>query len=152
MTEKELIEEALVLFPESYRPDHFTNHNHCEECRDHDKTLLAHTRENISYEELGNPAWDPICFVNEDGFKYYFPALIRLALAGTGKDYYIDQFLFHITQNSSCKPFSREQSGFVVKVLEYLLENKTDEIDNCLDTDDIFNAIDLWTERKNIAN
>jgi hypothetical protein len=81
---------------------------------------------------------------NEKGFKYYFPALVRLALEGTGDEYYIDQFLFHITQNSNCISFTDEQSLFVVKVLEHLLENKAEEIERNLDADNLLNAIERW--------
>lgn len=48
------------MFPADDRPDHFTDPDHCEECRDHDETLRANTREEIPFEVLGNPAWDPI--------------------------------------------------------------------------------------------
>jgi hypothetical protein len=145
MTKEELIQEALRLFPADYRPEHFTDPDHCEECRDHNETLRVNTREDISFEVLGNPGWDPICFVNEKGFKYYFPAMVRLALCGTGDKYYVDQFLFHITQNSSCMSFNDEQSDLVRKVLENLVEKKTDELDDFLDADNIFKAIELWT-------
>ena len=144
MTHDELLEKAYSLFPSSERPAHFTDPGHCEECKDHDDTLLANTREKVSYEVLGNPGWDPICFVNEEGFKYYFPALVRLALEGTCDEYYIDQFLFHVTQNSSCTSFSDEQSVFVEKVLEYLLEHKAEDIERNLDTDDLLAAIEHW--------
>lgn len=144
MNDQKLIKEALSLFPESCRPTNFTDHEHCEECRDHNETLLANTRENISYDVLGNPAWDPICFVNHPGFKYYFPAMVRLAIYGTGNEYYIDQFLFHITENTSCVSFDDQQSSFVLKVLEYMLENKSEEIEVNLDADDILNAIERW--------
>ncbi len=140
----ELVKEALSLFPQNDRPAHFTDPEHCEECRDHDKALLANTREKISYDILGNPGWDPICFINEPGFKYYFPAMVRLALEGTGNEYYIDQFLFHITQNAHCMSFSEAQSLFVVKVLDCLIEKKTEEIDANLDSDDLLSAIERW--------
>jgi hypothetical protein len=143
----ELIKEALALFPESYRPDNFADPGHCEECRDHNETLLGTTREEITFDELGNPGWDPICFINEDGFKYYFPALVRLALNGTGNEYYITQFLFHITENASCKGFSKEQSAYVVNILEYLIENRSKELDDYAETDDVLNAIELWSKK-----
>ncbi len=140
----DLIREALILFPESGRPAHFTDRDHCDECREHDDTLLAHTRETISFDQLGYPGWDPICFVNEAGFKYYFPAMVRLALGGTGETYYLDQFLFHITQNTRCNNFNEAQAAFVLKFLEYLLENRSDEIDDQLDGDDLLNAMVHW--------
>ncbi len=50
MNDQELIKKALSLFPASNRPIHFTDHEHCEECKDHDETLLSNTREDISYD------------------------------------------------------------------------------------------------------
>jgi hypothetical protein len=143
----ELINEALILFPETCRPDNFTDPEHCEECREHNETLLAATREEITFNELGNPGWDPICFINGDGFKYYFPAMVRLALKGSGDEYYITQFLFHITENSSCTGFTLEQSQFVVEVLQYLLEKRSDELEMFLEADDVLNAIALWSKK-----
>ncbi len=144
MKGSELIEEACSIFPASIRPHDFIDPNHCEECREHNDCLKAHTREDISYLELGNSGWDPICFVDEKGFEYYFPALVRLAINGKDNEYYIDQFLFHLTQNSSRLPFSPEQALFIVKVLEYLLENKAEEIESNMDDDELLNAIQLW--------
>lgn len=144
-TKEDLIKDSLRLFPSGYRPANFTDPDHCEECRDHNETLLGTTREAITFNELGNPGWDPICFVNEAGFKYYFPALVRLALTGYGDEYYITQFLFHITQNANCTGFSKNQSEFVVKVLEFLIENRSAELDMFLESDDVLNAIELWS-------
>ncbi len=144
MNAQELIRQVLLLFPASHRPAHFTNHEHCEECRDHDITLRAHNRDQIGFDVLGNPAWDPICFVNEAGYKHYFPALVRLALNGTGNDYYIDQFLFHINQNEHSESLSKEQSALVLKILEHLLAHKSEEIEFNLDADDLLNAIERW--------
>jgi hypothetical protein len=147
ITKEDIIEQALLLFPADYRPDNFTDPGHCEECRDHNDTLLGTTREDITFNELGNPGWDPICFINEEGFKYYFPALVRLALTGYGDEYYITQFLFHITWNTSCMGFTKEQSEFVVKVLEYLVENRAVELDEYAESDDVLNAAELWRNK-----
>lgn len=143
MNNKELISEALLLFPD-IRPDHFTDPGHCEDCRDHDITLLEYTRENIPFYLLGNPGWDTLCFVNEAGFKYFFPAMVRLAIHGTGEEYYIGQFFSHVTENLHCSSFNKQQSMFVIKVLEYLVEHNTEEIAINSDTDDILNAIERW--------
>lgn len=73
------MQEALELFGETPRPEHFTNHTHCSECAEHDETLRNETLESLSYDHL-RPGWDPLCFINPEGFQYYFPALVRLAL------------------------------------------------------------------------
>jgi hypothetical protein len=93
---------------------------------------------------LGNPGWDPLCFADEPGFRYYFSAMVRLALQSTPNEDYIDQFLFHLTINVNCMSFNTEQAAFVRKVLEYLLEIKAEEIESHLDADQLLNAIEMW--------
>jgi len=80
------------------RPAHFTNHRHCEECADHDGLLRARDRQTLSLADVGNPGWDPLCFITPEGLAYYFPTLARLALAEPDALYgwYADQFLFHL--------------------------------------------------------
>lgn len=145
-----LIEIAERLFGDVPRPEHFTDYRHCCECAEHDETFRAHTPGSIGPDELGSPAWDPLCFATEEAFRYFFPALVRLALQGTGERYYLSQFLFHLIRdgrrNSRWKAFSPQQRLFVVEVLENLLEEKAEEIDNNRDSDAILNAIEIWSE------
>jgi hypothetical protein len=49
------------------KPAHFTNYRHCCECAEHDATLLAHDVHSISFQQLGNPGWDPLCFTSVKG-------------------------------------------------------------------------------------
>ena len=91
------IDRAKYLF-KAPKPEHFTNFNHCEECEEHDQTLLALDIDIIGIDELGNPGWDPICFASPEGKKYYLPALIRLSLDTMMDEFYLDQFLFHLAQ------------------------------------------------------
>lgn len=107
------------------RPEHFTDYNHCSECAEHDETLRAHTPETIGVEELGNAGWDPICFITDQGFLYYLPAMARLAL-GAGDVYYLDQFLFHLPGRIGA--MSPAQRKAVHELLEYLFETRFDEI------------------------
>ena len=67
------------------KPEHFTNYRHCCECAEHDETLLAQDVNSIGIEQLGNPGWDPLCFISPEGFLYYLPALIRITLATMDK-------------------------------------------------------------------
>jgi hypothetical protein len=145
-----LNEKADQLFGDSPRPEHFTDYRHCCECAEHDETFRAHTPASIGLSELGSPAWDPVCFATDEAFRYFFPALVRLAVQGTGETYYLDQFLFHLIRdgrrNSRWKAFSPEQRRFVVELLETLLEEKAAEIEKNLDADSILNAIEIWSE------
>ena len=126
------------------KPNHFTNYLHCEECREHDDTLRRHTRESISLMELGNPGWDPICFIEgPKAFQYYLPALARLA-AGRGDEYYLDQFLFHLNEGRITS-MSASARIAVANFLRELIDVMPDEIDNSLDTDELLRRIDQLT-------
>src|SRR5262245_8346730 len=88
------IQRATQLF-QVPRPAHFTNYRHCCECAEHDAILLAYDVQTLSRKQLGNPGWDPLCFVSPEGFLYYMPALIRLTLETmeTPQERYLDQLL-----------------------------------------------------------
>ena len=61
------IQHATQLF-QMPKPEHFTNYRHCCECAEHDATLLAYDVNAIGVEQLGNPGWDPLCFVSPEAF------------------------------------------------------------------------------------
>jgi hypothetical protein len=147
----ELIEKIRLQFGGVIRPEHFTDHNHCCECAEHDETLRDHTVESIGMTELGNPGWDPICFATDEAFRYYFPALVRLTLEGTEQSDYTDQFLFHITydgeQNRRWKSFNDEERRLVVALLEYLLEARGARLEEDNLADDLFTALEIWSEK-----
>jgi hypothetical protein len=92
---------------------------HCDECADHEATMQAVTPETVTLEQVGNPAWDPICYVTDEAFCYFMPGLARLAL-GTGEDYYLDQFLFHLEQGFRIDAFTAEQRRAVALLLDHI--------------------------------
>ncbi len=57
------------VFSSNAAPENYTNRDHCAECAEHDQTLRSYTPQSITLEQLGNPAWDPICFVLPQAFK-----------------------------------------------------------------------------------
>ena len=131
----------IDLFTGLARPHHFGNPEHCSECAEHDETLRSHTPDTISLAELGNPGWDPICFVDSiDGFRYYLPALARLC-CGKGDEYYLGQFLFHLNDQRVGELAAGERA-VIADFLEDLLEQMPDEIDANLDTDSLFRRIE----------
>ncbi len=136
---KELSQLEVILSDIS-KPEHFCDYRHCEECHEHDETLKNATRESIGLEELGNPGWDPICFINSaQGFQYYLPALARLA---TGRDnqYYLGQFLFHLNQDRiNDLPDNARKS--LKAFLESLVNEMPEEIEANYDSDEILNKI-----------
>jgi hypothetical protein len=94
----EIFQAIRAAFADCRRPEHFTNYTHCEECHEHDEVLCAHDVDTLALDDVGNPGWDPICFISPQGFAYYFPALARLALAPADdqNDQYLPQLLFHL--------------------------------------------------------
>ena len=104
---------------------------HCEECREHNDVLRQHDADTISLSELGNPGWDPVCFIsNIEGFRYYLPALIRLA-CGRGDEYYLDSFLFHLNTERTSQ-LSRSEREALATFLEDLMATMPKEIElNC---------------------
>jgi hypothetical protein len=143
------LERARLLFGDIARPDHFTDYRHCCECAEHDELLQSRDPQSIRCEDLG-PAWDPMCFVTDDGFRYFFPGLVRLALEGTGETYFVGQLLFHLTsdgpRNRRWSSFSPTQRLYVAQLLEHLVETRAEEIDRNRDTDNILRAIEIWAE------
>ena len=81
LTDAQILERMRQAFAPCARPDHFGPHLHCEECADHDQVLRARDLDTLSLEDVSNPGWDPICFASPEAFRYYLPALARLALA-----------------------------------------------------------------------
>ena len=148
-TIEDFLQEAIELFADTPRPAHFTNYTHCCECVEHDETLRNATLETLSCEDL-RPGWDPLCFISPEGFRYYFPALARLALDGTGETYFIDQLVFHLEldgrKNARYLMFTPEQRSYVVRLLHYFVETRPGEIDDNFDSDALFRAIEIWAE------
>jgi hypothetical protein len=150
MPDRQLIDKANEIFGKVARPEHFTDYTHCCECAEHDETLNAHTPDTITREALGHAGWDPMTFATDTGFRYYLPALIRMALTQTGDDYYIDQFLSQVIRDGprnsrwcACNP---EERALVVKTLHALLDTRAEEIENSLDADRLMRAIDIWSD------
>ena len=128
------------LYATSPKPSRFGTPDHCSECAEHNATLMSHTPESISLAELGNPSWDPICFVDSiDAFRYYLPAFARLS-AGTGDDYYLGQFLFHLNADRIGALDESERCA-IADFLEELTDFIPEEIDLNLDADDILARI-----------
>ena len=141
-----LLEEAAALFGDTPRPAHFTDYRHCCECAEHDETLRAQTPATLGLDHL-RPGWDPLCFITPEGFQYYFPALVRLALDDV---YFIDQLVFHLEydgrDNLRYLQFTPAQRDFVVRLLTHLVETRADEIEQNFDADALLRALEIWAQ------
>jgi hypothetical protein len=142
-----LVERAATLFRDVARPEHFTDHLHCCECAEHDRTLQQHDPANLGLDQL-HPGWDPMCFATPDAFRYFFPALTRLAVEGREERYFIDQLTFHLVhdgqRNARWAVFTSAQRRFVVELLSHLIETRAGEIDDKGDTDSVLRALEIW--------
>lgn len=141
------VEEAYADVP---RPEHFTNHQHCEECAEHDQTLLSCDRGTLSLEHVGNPGWDPLCFCTPQGKAYYMPSLVKLALAKKADSCapYWQQLLFHLegdgSGNSLISYCSLPQRQAVAAFLRHLVDTRAAEVELHNSTDELLRVYEYW--------
>lgn len=145
-TDRLALEALRRAFSSCRRPAHFTNHLHCQECAEHDRTLLARTPETVTLQDIGKPGWDPICFITPEGFAYYLPGLARLLVEASG---YGPQFFWHLIsdgpRNARFEHCSPEQRMAVAGFLRYVIEMRADELDAECAADDAFRALEIWS-------
>lgn len=121
------------------------NPGHCDECAEHDDTMRSVTPDSISLTQVGSPAWDPVCFLNDEAWRYFMPGLTRLAL-GHGEDYYLDQFLFHLA-SGRIEALDAAQCTAVSALLDQLYESMPDEIERNMDDEMLGHVMDLLDQR-----
>jgi hypothetical protein len=142
------INTSLNLF-KAEKPEHFTDFTHCEECEEHDQTLLNATILTIGLEELGNPGWDPICFCNEIGKMYLTPAFVRLSLETVNSEFYFGQFLFHLEHNGENNKYflacSPAQRSFLAEFIGYMISSFASEIERNFYTEEALRAYEIWS-------
>ena len=143
--------EAAVARAFAYvpRPERFTPREHCEECGGHDETLRRFDPATIGLEQLGNSGHDPLCCATPEAFRYYFPALVRLALeTGSGPSSYLGSFLFHVLHDGENRPafrrFSPCQRGPVLAVLRHVRDAKPTAVEAWALQSELEEAITLW--------
>jgi len=151
-SDTEILEAVRAAFGDCPRPEHFTDYRHCEECREHDDLLRSRDPESLRVEDVGNPGWNPLCFISPEGFAYYMPALARLASdePDAAHAWYGPQLLFHLTyggeDNRHRKSFSPTQRRAVAGLLAHLLETRAELAREHACADELIQAIDLWSE------
>jgi hypothetical protein len=128
-------ERILAEIAEAFavpRPDWFVNAQHCCECAEHEAELQAETVETLRREVMGDGAWDPVTFIsNPDGYKYFMPALARIACA-TGPEYFLGSFLTYLHADR-VESFTARQRAAVEALLLHLAEVLGPEIDAGMD-------------------
>lgn len=152
--DKDIIAMVRSVFETESRPEHFTNYLHCDECTEHDELLRRRDRNSLRIEDINNPGWDPVCFLTTEGWLYYLPALVRLAMESEKKegDWYLPQLLFHLVEdgkeNRRIKNCNNTQRKAIVTFLWHIVRTKENliaqyNIDNHLQM-----AIEIWSNVK----
>ena len=141
------LSEIDQLFGSYRKPQEFVSPDHCEECREHNETLLKHTVKSISLAELGTPTWDPICFTSMEGLRYYMPALARLSL-GSGDEYYLSSFISHLSPKTRLNSFTLEEREVLSRFLESLWALRAEEIESSSDSDRLAKLIGRLKNQK----
>jgi hypothetical protein len=151
-SDADILQTIQQAFTGCRRPEHFTDYNHCEECAEYDEVLRSRDVRTLQIEDVGNPGGDPIGFASPEGFAYYLPALIRLALAEPVEPHgwYGTQLLFHLRGDGpknrrvlACTP---DQRLAVVQFLRHLVETRAALADNYCSTDDLFQTLEIWSD------
>ena len=147
----EILRKVSEAFAGIKKPEHFTNFDHCGECKEHDDTLRARTCETLQREDLGNSVWDPICFCSAEGIGYFFPSLARFALLPSvwrDNSWYGDQLISHLADEGTENHFhiwcSAQQRKAVAALLAYLMETRHEAVASCMCEDDLLAALQVW--------
>ncbi len=152
MTDNEIYLMIRKIFADAPRPDHFTNYIHCEECLEHDDLLRSKDVDTLGFAEIGNPGWSPVAFMTAEAMRYYFPALVRVALdlklAGM-PDNFLGSLLFFLG-NDDLKTFilfNNEERKAVISLLNHLKGSLSDRFGyNEDDSEELVPLIEKWTE------
>jgi hypothetical protein len=148
----DILESVRAAFAGCPRPEHFTNHTHCQECAEYDEFLRARTPDTLHIEDVGTPG-TAMCFVDPVGFAYFFPGLARLALDDAADFYgwYPRQLLFHLAceweKNRHLHSFSPDQRHTVADLLRHLVLTRAEQIDKSHPylPDEFLYAIEMWS-------
>jgi hypothetical protein len=149
-TDSEIIEAVRHAFAAEPRPEHFTDYTHCCECAEHDALLASRDLDRLRLEDVNNAGWDPICFATAEGFRYYLPALVQLALtSATSGDWYLPQFLLHLIgdgpQNRRVMCCTAAQQRAIAAVLWHVVETQPALVVRHGIEDDLQRALEIWS-------
>lgn len=110
------LERVASHFARYERPTDFISRYHCDECAEHFLTLLHVQVADLTWAHVGDGAWDPSCMLAPDAFKYYFPALARIADAD--REGWLDMLIARLPLHYTTT-FTREDWLVVQDLLEY---------------------------------
>lgn len=151
LSEDDVLAAIDAAFGGVRKPEHFTDHTHCEECAEHDETLRTHDRGTLRICHVGNAGWDPLCFTSPQGKAYYMPTLARLALAPAREPYgwYGEQLLFHLYGDGADNAFvaycNAEQRRAVAGLLAHFVATQAVLVDSLDLQDALLRAHGFWS-------
>ena len=131
------------------KPRHFTDHTHCEECAEHDELLRRRNRGTLSFDDIGNPGWNPLCFSSAEGIFCFMPTLARMAIEPVleGHGWRGDVLPFHLwtdgAQNRLLAAASPKQRSAIAEMLAHFIETAVPGSD--LDADHRRQAHSHWS-------
>jgi hypothetical protein len=153
-SDADILAQVTAAFRGRVRPEHFTNFEHCDECAEHDEVLRLRDLDTLRLSDVGNPGWDPICFITPEGFAYFMPALARIALVSRddAAGWYVPQLLFHLCYdgpgNARVRKCTAHERGAVIALLEHISETRTDLLERWSCADQLLEALRCWSDDK----
>jgi hypothetical protein len=151
VTDSEILSALRDAFASVERSEHFTDYQHCDECFEHDQTLLSRDLDTLAREDMPSAAWDPITMATPQAFAYYLPALARLTLEMPHEHWgwYGEQLLNHLNwdgpRNQRLLYCTQDQRQAVVALLEHVLTARADLVETYECRDEITQAIATWS-------
>lgn len=155
MSDEQVLATLDEAFGKARRPEHFTNFEHCSECKEHDDLLLSRSHSTIQLSDVDNPGWNPINFLTPEGFCYYLPALARLALSPGGEGFLTDLVSFHLCDalyDEDVKRYHRwltalndSQRAAILLFVRHIAATRRELMEQyCADADALERAVAFW--------
>jgi hypothetical protein len=155
-SDADILQRVQKAFARCRRPEHYGDFTHCEECAEADELFRSRDVHTLSIKDVGLPG-GPICFISPEGFTYYLPALVRLALDAPD-DFYgwyggplFSQLCSDGQRNARFLACTPEQRRVVVEVLHHLAETRASLADTELCTDELFKPLRFGPDEISIA-
>jgi hypothetical protein len=132
------------------RPTQFHADLSDPEAADHDALLRSRNRQTLSFADVGNAGWDPMCDALPDAIAYFFPKLVRLALVIPANpfDWYAAQLLFHLSykihENAFYRYCNPQQKAAVAAFLAHIIETRAALLQEHACADEFQSALALW--------
>lgn len=146
-----MLRKVQEAFAGCRRPEHFADHAHCEECAEADELFRARDIDTLSISDVGSPN-SPMSLITPEGFVYYLPALVRVAL-DEPDDFHgwygamlIGALRLDGRRNARYLACTPEQRRVVVEVLDHLAETRANWVDSELCADELFQTMEIWSD------